>query len=91
MSTVDLATIEERVKMASLDQHRGYAQTAYAEVQQYRNTDYIPETDAAGYQVLREPVWNKGKPAKDFHVLYKLRKPGHTIFPTPSGVTNSAS
>jgi hypothetical protein len=60
MSTVDIASIEQRMKMASLDGLRGYAQDHYGEVKQYRTTDYVPKSAAAGYQVLREPLWNKG-------------------------------
>ncbi len=52
------------MKMASLDQLRGYAQNHYGEVQQYRATEYIPEAQAGGYQVLREPLWNKGRHSK---------------------------
>ncbi|KAI1449899.1 hypothetical protein F5Y02DRAFT_165297 [Annulohypoxylon stygium] len=60
MSTVDIAAIEEQMKMAALDGLRGYAQNHYGEVQQYRSTDYVPQSSACGYQVLREPLWNKG-------------------------------
>ncbi|KAI1330125.1 NADP-dependent malic enzyme [Xylariaceae sp. FL0255] len=60
MSTVDLASIEQQMKMASLDGLRGYAQDHYGEVKQYRTTDYVPKSAAGGYQVLREPLWNKG-------------------------------
>lgn len=49
------------MKMASLDQHRGYAQDHYGEVHQYRTTEYVPHGQAGGYQVLREPHWNKGE------------------------------
>ncbi|KAI0019638.1 NADP-dependent malic enzyme [Xylariomycetidae sp. FL0641] len=60
MSSVDVAAIEESLKMAALDGLRGYAQDHYGEVQQYRSTDYVPKSSAGGYQVLREPAWNKG-------------------------------
>jgi malate dehydrogenase (oxaloacetate-decarboxylating)(NADP+) len=60
MSTVDVAAIEEAMKMASLDQLRGYAQNHYGEVQQYTMTEYVPKSQAAGYQLLREPMWNTG-------------------------------
>ncbi|KAI1375153.1 hypothetical protein F4677DRAFT_423301 [Hypoxylon crocopeplum] len=60
MSSVDISAIEEQMKMASLDGLRGYAQNHYGEVQQYRSTDYVPQSAAGGYQVLREPLWNKG-------------------------------
>lgn len=60
MSSVDISAIAEKMKAASLDQHRGYAQSRYGEVQQYRNTEYVPKSSACGYQVLREPTWNKG-------------------------------
>ncbi|KAG7108996.1 NADP-dependent malic enzyme like protein [Verticillium longisporum] len=60
MNSVDINAIEEKMKAAALDQHRGYAQNHYGEVQQYRSTDYVPKSSACGYQVLREPAWNKG-------------------------------
>jgi malate dehydrogenase (oxaloacetate-decarboxylating)(NADP+) len=60
LSSVDLSAIEQGLKAASLDQHRGYAQDHFAEVHQDRETEYVDESMAAGYQVLREPLWNKG-------------------------------
>ncbi|KAI0471953.1 NADP-dependent malic enzyme [Xylariaceae sp. FL0804] len=60
MSSVDVHAIEEQMKMAALDGLRGYSQDHYGEVQQYRTTDYVPKSAAGGYQVLREPLWNKG-------------------------------
>ena len=60
MSAVDIGAIEEKMKMAQLDQLRGYAQNHYGQVTQFRTTDYVPESQASGYQVLREPLWNKG-------------------------------
>lgn len=60
MSSVDISAIEEQMKMAALDGLRGYAQNHYGEVQQYRSTEYIPQSAAGGYQILREPLWNKG-------------------------------
>lgn len=60
MAGVDLAVVQERMKAASLDQHRGYSQKTYGEVHQHRITEYVPESQAAAYQVLREPSWNKG-------------------------------
>ncbi|EOO01409.1 putative nadp-dependent malic enzyme protein [Phaeoacremonium minimum UCRPA7] len=60
MASVDITAIEERMKMAQLDQLRGYKQDTFGEVQQYRSTDYIAKHAAGGYQVLREPLWNKG-------------------------------
>jgi hypothetical protein len=73
MSSVDIATIEEAMKMASLDTLRGYAQNHYGQVQQYAKTEYISKGQATGYQVLREPLWNKGK----------LRVPGTFSFLGP--------
>jgi hypothetical protein len=61
MSPVDLSKIEQEIKMAALDQHRGYVQDHYAEVKQDRTPEYVDETNAAGYQIVREPLWNKGK------------------------------
>jgi malate dehydrogenase (oxaloacetate-decarboxylating)(NADP+) len=61
MSNVDIAIIEEAIKMAKLDTLRGYAQNHYGEVHQYTNTEPIPPNQALGYHVLREPLWNKGE------------------------------
>ncbi|KAK0727233.1 hypothetical protein B0T26DRAFT_671927 [Lasiosphaeria miniovina] len=60
MSSVDIATIEEAMRMANLDVLRGYAQNHYGEVQQYATTEYVKQNQALGYQVLNEPLWNKG-------------------------------
>jgi malate dehydrogenase (oxaloacetate-decarboxylating)(NADP+) len=60
-SNVDIAAIEEGIKAASLDQLRGYAQNHYAQVSQDKETEYISRTMAAGYPLLRQPFWNKGK------------------------------
>lgn len=60
MSSVNVAELEDKMRTASLDQHRGYSQSHYPEVQQYRPTETIPKSAACGHQVLREPVWNKG-------------------------------
>ena len=64
MAGVDLATIEERMRAASLNQLRGYRQNTLGEVRQYRTAEYIPEAQAVAYQVLREPAWNRGKCAE---------------------------
>lgn len=61
MSSVDIQGIEEAMKAQQLDQLRGYRQDTYGEVQQTRQTEYISEYQATGYQVLREPLWNKGE------------------------------
>lgn len=61
MSSVDVTAIEDKMKAAALDQHRGYASTTFGEVQQSRETTPVPEAAACGYQVLREPLWNKGQ------------------------------
>ncbi|TFB02134.1 NADP-dependent malic enzyme [Trichoderma ghanense] len=60
MSSVDVSAIEEAMKLASLDQHRGYAQDHYSEVKQDHETEPMEESEASGYQVIREPLWNKG-------------------------------
>jgi len=50
--------------MASLDTLRGYAQNRYNnEVRQYAPTQYVSQNQALGYQVLTEPMWNKGESA----------------------------
>ncbi len=70
MSSVDIASIEEAMKMATLDTLKGYAQNHYGEVKQYGQTEYISQNQAAGYQVLREPLWNKGKHHEIFCELH---------------------
>ncbi|KAE9367593.1 malic enzyme [Stipitochalara longipes BDJ] len=60
MAAVDIDAIEAQMKMASLDTLKGYSAEHYGTVKQYRETDYIAERNAGGYQVLREPAWNKG-------------------------------
>jgi malate dehydrogenase (oxaloacetate-decarboxylating)(NADP+) len=60
LGSVDIAAIEAQMKQAALDGLRGYAQDHYGTVKQYRNTEYISKGMAGGYQVLREPAWNKG-------------------------------
>ncbi|KAF6836792.1 malic enzyme [Colletotrichum musicola] len=59
MSSVDVTAIEEKMRMASLDQHRGYAQNTFGEVQQFRTAEPVTKSQAVGYQVLKEPLWNK--------------------------------
>lgn len=66
LSSVDLSAIEEGIKAASLDQLRGYAQNHYTEVKQDHDTEYVDRNMAAGYQILREPHWNKGTFACSF-------------------------
>lgn len=61
MQSVDTSALEAQMKMAALDGLRGYSQDHYAVVKQYRTTDYVPKNQAGGYQVIREPAWNKGK------------------------------
>jgi hypothetical protein len=74
MGSVDIEAIEAAMKMSALDGLRGYAQDHYGEVKQYHQTEYVPKNMAGGYQVLREPAWNKGefqllecKPATNCH------------------------
>ena len=61
MASVDIEAIEEAMRMAKLDTLRGYAQNNYAEVKQLCQTEYIPKPQALGYQILNEPMWNKGE------------------------------
>lgn len=58
------------MKAASLDQYRGYAQDHYTEVKQDHETEYLKESDASAYQVLREPLWNKGVQPLFLHSIY---------------------
>lgn len=63
MSSVYITAIEEAMRMANLDTLRGYNQTRYGEVRQFATTEYMSEKQALGYQVLSEPMWNKGESA----------------------------
>jgi hypothetical protein len=56
----DTTALESSFKAASLDTMRGYSQNAYAVVEQTHETEIIPRPRARGYQLLREPAWNKG-------------------------------
>ena len=49
--------------MANLDTLRGYSQNRYGEVRQYATTEYISQSQALGYQMLSEPMWNRGESA----------------------------
>ncbi|KAJ2971019.1 hypothetical protein NQ176_g7898 [Zarea fungicola] len=60
MGAVDIAAIQDAMKMSALDQHRGYVQDRFGEVKQDHATEYLPEANAAGYQIIHEPLWNKG-------------------------------
>jgi malate dehydrogenase (oxaloacetate-decarboxylating)(NADP+) len=77
MSSVDIAAIEEAMRMANLDTLRGYNQNRYGEVHQYANTEYINMSQALGYQVLAEPMWNKGESAAAVVPVF-------SSFPSPS-------
>ncbi|KAI9640107.1 hypothetical protein NHQ30_011509 [Ciborinia camelliae] len=57
---IDIAAIEAAMKQSSLDHLKGYNQKSYAIVEQPQDTEYISQDSAKGYQVLREPAWNKG-------------------------------
>lgn len=69
MASVDLAAIQEAMKTASLDQHRGYAKDHYGVVKQDHDTSYLSKDDADGYQLMREPLWNKGLLPSHFIVV----------------------
>ncbi|TVY56757.1 NAD-dependent malic enzyme [Lachnellula cervina] len=60
MASVDTTAIEAAMKMSSLDVLKGYSQDSFGVINQYRETDYVPQHKAGGYQVIREPAWNKG-------------------------------
>ncbi|KAK4104975.1 hypothetical protein N658DRAFT_196296 [Parathielavia hyrcaniae] len=66
MSSVDITAIEAAMRMANLDTLRGYSQKTYGQVHQYTTTEYISESQALGYQVLNEAMWNKGESASSF-------------------------
>ncbi|ESZ95809.1 putative malate dehydrogenase (NADP+) [Sclerotinia borealis F-4128] len=57
---IDIAAIETAMKQSSLDHLKGYSQNHYGTVTQPKDTEYITKYSAKGYQVLREPAWNKG-------------------------------
>ncbi|RDW59893.1 hypothetical protein BP6252_12980 [Coleophoma cylindrospora] len=60
LSSIDIQTLEANMRAQSLDTLRGYATNHYGEVHQERPTEYVSKETATGYQVLREPAWNKG-------------------------------
>lgn len=60
MAAVDVQAIEAAMKIAALDGLRGFAQGHYGTIKQYRETEHVSKSSACGYQVLREPLWNKG-------------------------------
>ncbi|TVY17328.1 NADP-dependent malic enzyme [Lachnellula arida] len=60
MASVDTGAIEAAMKMSSLDVLKGYSQDSFGVINQHRETDYVPQHKAGGYQVIREPAWNKG-------------------------------
>lgn len=67
MSSVDIQALEERMKAQQLDQLRGYRQDTYSEVKQTRENVYVTDVareQAIGQQILREPMFNKGKKKK---------------------------
>ncbi len=78
MAAVDISVIQDTMKLSALDQHRGYAQDHYGEVKQDQPTQYLSELDAAGYQIIKEPLWNKGKqesPLLGDSLSYRLISP----------------
>ena len=81
MSSVDIATIEEAMRMANLDTLQGYAQNHYGEVRQYATTEYISRNQALGYQVLNEPLWNKGKLQLLSHHTRSAASPARAVSP----------
>ena len=84
MAAIDVEALEAQMKMSSLDHLRGYSQNHFGVVKQYRETEYVPKSHAGGYQVLREPLWNKGMSCNAFHILLRTSPPLRTsanIFP----------
>lgn len=61
MAGVNIQALEDQMRIAALDGLKGYAQDHYGAVVQKQETQYISKDMAAGYQVLQEPAWNKGK------------------------------
>jgi hypothetical protein len=74
MSLVDTTGLENSMKLAQLDNLRGYSQNHYAVVQQTEDTEYVPRASARGYQVLREPSWNKGLARVTFFLSWPNRR-----------------
>ena len=58
---IDTAAIDAQMKLASLNHLAGYTTKSYPDaVPQSSTTTYTPEEMARGYEVLREPFFNKG-------------------------------
>ena len=55
------------MRMANLDTMRGYTQNTPGEVRQHATTEYLSQNQALGYQVLNEPLWNKGELSSFIH------------------------
>ena len=74
MAAVDIDAIEAQMKMAALDTLKGYSAEHYGTVKQYRETDYVAERNAGGYQILREPAWNKGTYLPTYPIAFPLAR-----------------
>ncbi|ODA84092.1 hypothetical protein RJ55_02610 [Drechmeria coniospora] len=48
------------MRLAAVDQRLAPAQVDAAEVKQTRDNEYMSESHATGFHVIREPQWNKG-------------------------------
>lgn len=83
MSTINIETIAEGIKMANLDTLRGYATNNFGEVKQNSQTQYLSKNQASGYQVLREPLWNKGRSTLSWRHVVRSLLPNGVCFPTP--------
>lgn len=71
---IDTAAIDAQMKLASLNHLAGYATTSYPDaVPQSSTTQYTPEEMARGYEVLREPFFNKGTTHISFTSIYPHR------------------
>ncbi|KAH8805521.1 hypothetical protein F5884DRAFT_678178 [Xylogone sp. PMI_703] len=60
LGAIDINAIEKQLRMTALDGLRGYHQDHYGVVKQTRENMKIEKEMATGYQVIREPAWNRG-------------------------------
>ena len=60
LSSINIQALEAQMQANSLDGLRGYSQDHYGVIKQHMKTEYLPKSHAGGYQILREPSWNKG-------------------------------
>lgn len=60
LMALDTAAIEAKMRIASLDNLKGYNQRSYSTVTQTESTEYVQKSNLRGYNLIRDPASNKG-------------------------------